>query len=139
MQTLEALLRETHATILLPPDWAWGWDGRFGAALLVIRPQSAGPLKECLKNHFDKIWNHQMLNMLPQDVAQLVESLDGIRAGQSLFTQTLPEDMLLWSSWWPWSGNSHISVRVGLSTHKMNPKGVEEGRAIMRSIFTHTD
>ena len=132
---LEEAIRKMHQAIELPAGWAWGWDGRFGAALLVTRPPVTEQLQSCLQSHFDQVWNHQMLNMLPRDVNALVDSLDGIRIEQSLYTKSLGQDLLLWSAWWPWSGNSHISVRLGVHSTSAGPE-LDRARKLLQSIFT---
>ena len=86
-KVLEETIREAHAAIKLPEGWAWGWDGRYKAALLVVRPSVAEELRQCLQSHFEHIWTHRMLSMLPRDINDLVNSLDGIRGGQSLFQE----------------------------------------------------
>ena len=135
---LESTLREAYACIELPTGWAWGWDGRFGAALLVIRPTVANQFQECLRRYFDQVWNHQMLTMLPPDVHGLVNLLDGIRAGQNVYTKNIEDSLTLWSSWWPWSGNSHISVRLGIHCQDLSPERLSEAQHKVRSIFTQT-
>ena len=132
---LEETIREAHAAIKLPEGWAWGWDGRYKAALLVVRPSVAEELRQCLQSHFEHIWTHRMLSMLPRDINDLVNSLDGIRGGQSLFTKSIESDLLLWSAWWPWSGNSHVSVRLGVHSAPDDAR-LEPTRELLHSVFT---
>ena len=135
---LKSTLRQAHDAIALPTGWAWGWDGRFGSALMVIRPSIAEQFNDSLRTYFDQVWNHQMLNMLPRDVEALVSQLDGIRAGQHIYTKTIDQELLLWSSWWPWAGNSHISVRLGVHGVRGASEHLDEARHLVRSIFTQT-
>ena len=135
---LESTLREAYDAIDLPAGWAWGWDGRFGAALMVIRPTIAEQFNGSLGAYFEQVWNHQMLTMLPQEVEALVSQLDGIRAEQQVYTKTIDQELLLWSSWWPWAGNSHISVRLGVHGQPGASERLSEAQHLLRSIFTQT-
>ena len=90
----------------------WEWDGRFSAALAVVKAPGHEPVLELLARLFPFAWDSTSVARAPEPVRAVADDW-GLKAGQRLFTLDPGDDPLLFAAWWPWGNGNTFSVRVG--------------------------
>ena len=83
-----------------------------------------------LEHVFAQVWKTASIDAAPSKVQTLAENFGGLRSNQALHTVPANEEIVLFAAIWPWVGNSHMSVRLGVC-------GGEEtaNQQLLRSVF----
>ena len=92
---------------------SWEWDGRFGAALAVIKAPQDEQVLGMIQTIFSLAMDHQTVGQAPASVQEAAKSWGGLRGDQRLFVLDPAADPLLFAAWWPWGGATTFSLRVG--------------------------
>ncbi len=92
----------------------WTWDKRYRTALLAIKPEFAEPIETNFKDCFTDSWTAENHTSGGEEIQSLIGFLAGLQGGQSLYTKDLGGDMIAFATFWPWAGNTNVSVRVGV-------------------------
>ena len=92
----------------------WTWDKRYRTALLAIKPEFAEPIEANFKQCFPDSWNMENHSSGNEAIQSLIGFLAGLQSGQSLYTRQLEGDLLAFATFWPWAGNTNVSIRVGV-------------------------
>ena len=134
---MEKVLREIGSRVAVP--CSWGWDQRFGALLLVLHPAEADRMGAELEAAFDWAWRDELpRENVPASVGALVDFLSGFRAGQTLYCTAVNETTLVYATKWPWSGQSMVSLRLGVY-QSTGLGGQEATGRLIKSIFKVSD
>ena len=109
----KALLTETAEK--LGTELQWGWDERWNSALMVLQGEEGQAFLLKLADVFGTMWDHENIATADQAVQDLAQNMGGLRAGQKLYASAIEGDAIMYAASWPWVGNSHLSIRVGIS------------------------
>jgi len=122
---------EAAAACLKGASLRWEWDGRFAAALAVVKVPADAPVLALVSQAFAGSWDSQTILQAP-DRARLLESCwGGLQRGQRLFSLDLGDEPLLFAAWWPWGSGTTFSLRVGCAA-----SDPAEGEALLRRLFS---
>ena len=114
----------------------WTWDKRYRTALLAIKPEFAEPIEDNFKNCFSDIWDSETHASSGDAIQSLIGFLAGLQRGQSLYTKSLDGDLIAFATFWPWAGNTNVSIRVGVYRANENTNiGLSEIIEELKSIF----
>ena len=109
---IQSLLTETMEK--LGTELQWGWDERWNTALMVVQGDAADEFVTKLESVFAHGFGADSIESADEGVQALAQNMGGLRAGQRLFAQVVSDGVWLYAACWPWVGNSHLSVRVGI-------------------------
>ena len=75
---------------------------------------------------FANEWNSDNIEGADEHVQALAQSMGGLRAGQKLFAAAAGDDLVIYAACWPWVGNSHLSIRIGIygADHNMDVRKI---------------
>jgi hypothetical protein len=108
----QALLTETAGK--LGTELQWGWDERWNSALMVLQGEEGQAFLGKLADVFGDTWDHENITSAEQIVQTLAQDMGGLRAGQKLYSKAAEDGVVMYAASWPWVGNSHLSIRVGI-------------------------
>jgi len=118
------------------PTIPWTWDERYDVAMMALEPKLAAPIEASLAHYFSHKWDHQNHGSATGDLNLLIDSLAGIELGQSLYSSDLEEGLVAFAAFWPWAGNTNISVRIGVFTSDDHPEiSHQETTSAIRNMF----
>lgn len=89
----------------------WDWDGRFGTAVGVVLKEGFEAAHAHLLESFGTCWSDQEL---PAAITAITDAMGGMRGGQEVFATDVAGGPVLFCAWWPWGGNSKVSLRIGV-------------------------
>ena len=112
---LQDLLKDTIEK--LGTEIHWGWDERWGTALMVLQWTDGEEFLKRLDGVFEMVLDTGNIGSASEPAKALSESLGGLRAGQKLHTHAAGEGVMIYAAVWPWVGNSHMSIRIGVHGH----------------------
>jgi hypothetical protein len=120
----QALLTETADK--LGTELQWGWDERWNSALMVLQGDEGQAFLGKLSDVFGALWDHENIASAEQSVQALAQNMGGLRAGQKLYATVVEDGVVLYAASWPWVGNSHLSIRVGIygGDHHLNVRTI---------------
>ena len=119
----------------IPSTCIWEWDKEFNTALVVFDKDDAELIYFPMIKEFDQQWDYFSIDDSSQQVKKYINSLFGIMPGQNIFTSTEVADMILFAAWWPWGGDSKISLRVGLLPLKEQASNKSENKRYLAKWF----
>ena len=121
---VQALLSETVEK--LGTDLQWGWDERWNTALMVIQGEDGQNFLKKLDEVFAAEWNFDNIETADESVQALAQSMGGLREGQKLYASSAGDELVLYAASWPWVGNSHLSIRIGVygADHNMDVRTI---------------
>ncbi|MBT6177218.1 MAG: hypothetical protein HOI23_08205 [Deltaproteobacteria bacterium] len=108
----KALLTETVEK--LGTELQWGWDERWNSALMVLQGEEGQAFLLKLADVFGTMWTHENIATADQGVQDLAQNMGGLRAGQKLYATAIEDGAIMYAASWPWVGNSHLSIRIGI-------------------------
>ena len=128
------IISEVAASLQLPNHC--GWDDRYQTALIVLSMNKADELVSRMKSTFEACW--EIGGDAPEgQVKALLESLSGLRTGQKLYTKVVNPELTLFGAYWPWAGDSQVSIRFGAFLQGGSEQEVQELREILKQKFMH--
>ena len=121
---VQALLSETVEK--LGTDLQWGWDERWNTALMVIQGEDGQTFLATLEGVFTDKWTFENIESASEDVQALAQSMGGLREGQKLYAAAAGDGLVMYAASWPWVGNSHLSIRIGVygADHNMDVRTI---------------
>ena len=126
------IISEIAANLQLPEHCEW--DERFETALIVLTKDTTDALVFRMKSTFEACWEIGGDEPEGQTKA-LVESFLGLRAGQKLFTKVVNSELTLFGAYWPWAGNSQVSIRFGAFLPGGGEQEVQDLKNILKQVF----
>jgi len=93
----------------------WEWDEKLNIPLVEVAKKHADQVKELLTEEFEFSWSVESLASAPKAIQEISQALSGMRGNQMLFTTNPESGAILFASWWPWTNNEKVSVRIGLN------------------------
>jgi len=128
------IISEVAASLQLPKHCEW--DERFETALIVLSMDTTDALVTRMKSTFERCW--EIGGDEPEgQIKALLESFSGLRAGQKLFTKVVNPELTLFGAYWPWAGNSQVSIRFGVFLPGGGEQEVQDLRNILKQSFVH--
>jgi hypothetical protein len=121
---VQALLSETVEK--LGTELQWGWDERWNTALMVIQGEDGQNFLKKLGTVFSDEWSFENIEGASENVQALAQGMGGLRAGQKLFAAPAGEGVVMYAASWPWVGNSHLSIRIGIygADHNLDVRNI---------------
>ena len=121
---VKALLSETVEK--LGTELQWGWDERWNTALMVIQGDDAQNFLTKLRTIFSDAWATDNIETASEAVQALAQGMGGLRAGQKLYSADAGDGVVMYAASWPWVGNSHLSIRIGIygADHNMDVRTI---------------
>ena len=121
---VQTLLSETVEK--LGTELQWGWDERWNTALMVIQGEDGQNFLTKLQSVFTDEWTTDNIEEASEGVQSLAQGMGGLRAGQKLFAAQAGDGLVLYAASWPWVGNSHLSIRIGIygADHNMDVRTI---------------
>ena len=91
----------------------WAWDDYLGAALAVFPASDSAKVRALLDRALPWSYDAKTAASASPAIAELAESLGGLRTGQLLFASDQEHGALVYGAWWPWGDGKKVSLRVG--------------------------
>ena len=114
----------------------WTWDKRYRTALLAIKPEFAEPIETNFKACFSDTWNAENHASSGDAIESLIGFLAGLQDGQMLYTKTIDGGLIIFATFWPWAGNTNVSIRVGAyRASEESSLGLSEIVEELKSVF----
>lgn len=107
-QELATLRKAANTTMV------WTWDKRYRTALLAVKPEAAQAIEEGLRTYFSDHWTAQTYTSAEKPIQSLVGFLAGLQGEQRLYAKDIGGELLAFAAFWPWAGNTNISIRIGV-------------------------
>ena len=112
MEPRDALVEMERACQALSGGLSWEWDGRFSAALTVVKDPNHHTLLPTVAAQLPHAWDAKSIRGAPRRIVALAGKFGGIHPGQQMLTTDPEADPLLLALWWPWGGGDTFSLRV---------------------------
>ncbi len=99
---------------------SWKWDDRFNTVVAAFSAEEAERVRAILEQYLTATWDSKSVDMMPEIVQAVGNQLDGLMAGQLLFTSDPEHEALVFCAWWPWGNGKTISIRLAPFDHRLS-------------------
>lgn len=134
MEPKDALVEMKRACQALAGGLSWEWEGRFSAALAVIKDPDQHTVLPAVAAQLPHTWDAKSIRSAPRRLVALAGRFGGIHPGQQLLTVDPETDPLLFALWWPWGGGDTFSLRVTCLVESAEAEALEP-LAALRACF----
>ncbi len=97
------------------PKKGWSWDYRFNCVASSFHVDLTEECEQALATVFSEMYDHRSIDRSPEHIAELAESVGGVRSDQRIYTLRSSARLVPYAMWWPWGDEITISLRVGLA------------------------
>jgi hypothetical protein len=118
---------------LLAASWPcppWSWDGRLSSVYAEFSSKRETEVLESVQHAFPNSWTPASLDTAPDALRALVARTGGLRSKQRLLGGDEVLAPNLFGLWWPWSGGSKVTLRIGIAGHDANTEPMPRVRAL---------
>lgn len=100
----------------IPAGCQWGWDDKFGHALVVFDKEDLELILLPVALEFEQKWDFATIDGSAAMISEFVHSGFGLMPGQDFFIAQDAEhrDLILYATCWPWGDGDNFSLRVGI-------------------------
>ncbi len=113
MPAMAATLETTAAGLCRDLGRRFTWDTGLDMALLTFESAATDDVTTAVARHLPVTWQSDTVDGAPEAVLRWLPRIGGLRPGQWL-AHTAPRGPFLVALFWPWTGGSPVSLRVGL-------------------------
>jgi hypothetical protein len=111
MQVLIDRLAELQRTW---PSGTWSWDDRFLAVAATFRSDVSEQARASAVAALPHCFDSKTIADAPTLLRAVCARTGGLRTGQLLFASEPVGNVTAYGLWWPWSGGTTITLRIGL-------------------------